>query len=365
MTMRRSVAARYGLSRLLVVLALLCVVLPGARACAICAPSDAQNTLLARLAVADAVVLARATSPGVFFEALEVVKGAAPVDRIQVGQWMPGPAPLPGAPVVLLYNAAAKQWSGWGNLPLARSGWLKRLVALSSRPTADWTERLALFLPDLEAAEPLVSQVAYDEIAVAPYSVMRLAKSRLRPEQLWRWLRDPALVARRPLYTLLLGISGSAEHARAFDSILDAAGVAPTVPVLSATLAALIEIRGDVAVQQIESAYFANAQRSEVEVQAAVLALAVHGNDGVRVARERVVTAFGLLVRRQPALAGFVASDLAAWGRWELGTDYAAILKSGQPLVFASRYAMVFFLLRSPRPQDRKAVQELRAARVL
>ena len=365
MVMRRSAAAQVGLSRLLGVFALLCVMLRAAWACAICAPSDAQNTLLARLASADAVVLARASSQGAGFEAMEVVKGAAPPAGIQVGQWMAGPALSPGAPVVLLYNAAGKQWSGWGNLPLARSAWLKRLVAISSGPPAEWPERLAFFLPDLEAAEPLVAQVAYDEIAVAPYGLMRLAKPRLRPEQLWRWVRDPTLAARRPLYTLLLGISGGTEHARELDSIRSAAGAASSVPVLSATLAALIEIRGEVAVQQIESAYFANAGRSEVEVQAAVLALGVHGNDGVRVARERVVAAFGSLVRRQPALAGFVASDLAAWGRWELGTEYAAILKSGQPLVFASRYAMVFFLLRSPRPQDRKAVQELRAARLL
>ena len=62
-------------------------------------------------------------------------------------------------------------------------------------------------------------------------------------------------------------------------------------------------------------------------------------------------------------MAGFAASELAGWDRWELGPTYAQILKSGQSLVFASRYAMVFYLLRSPRADARAAIEALRAAR--
>jgi hypothetical protein len=58
-------------------------------------------------------------------------------------------------------------------------------------------------------------------------------------------------------------------------------------------------------------------------------------------------------------------SDLATWGRWEFGATYVALLKSGQPQVFSSRYAMVFFLLRSPQEETRKALQALRVAGVL
>ena len=115
----------------------------------------------------------------------------------------------------------------------------------------------------------------------------------------------------------------------------------------------------------IAQEFFSRPGRDEFQVQAAVLALGVHGSDGVRVPRDRVVAAYTRLASGNPAMAGFAASELAGWDRWELGPTYAQILKSGQPLVFASRYAMVFYLLRSPRADARAAIEALRAAKAL
>ena len=60
-----------------------------------------------------------------------------------------------------------------------------------------------------------------------------------------------------------------------------------------------------------------------------------------------------------------MASDLGNWERWEFVPDYAAILKSGAPQAFASRYGMVFYLMRSPTPAAREALEALRSAKLL
>ena len=338
-------------------------------ACAICAPADGQGTLVYRLYAADSVVLATADAAGGAYRVDALIKGSLPAEPIVVKEWPSGGvAPKAGASVLLLYGAATRAWHGVGALSAGRAGWVRRLIALHPASTLaqpDWPARLAFFAPDLEDSEPMVAQAAYEEVAVAPYGAMRQIKGRLSPARLRSSLADPAQAARRPLYTLLLGIAGDAGDAQRMITMASkpaAASGAPAVPALSAALAAVLELRGSAGVDWLEQTYLARADRSEFEVQAAVLALGVHGNDATRVSRERVIAAYQTLAQRNPAMAGFTASDLAAWERWEFGTRFAEILRSAAPLAFAARYPMVFFLLRSPRAEDRAAVQALRAA---
>lgn len=335
-----------------------------ALACAICAPPDGQNSLVYRLHAADTVVLAAADGAGGVVGPGEVLKGQLPSGPIRVSQWFTGvAAPKGDASVLLLYSAAAQQWRGAGPLSAGRANWIRRLVAM--QPAAllakpDWQTRLAFFAADLENAEALVAQTAYEEIAIAPYAAMRALKSRLPAPPLRAWLANAALAPRKPLYILLLGIVGDETDAQRLITGMPAATDAAGLSALSAAQAAVLEIRGAAGADWLEQAYLARADRSEFEVQAAVLALGVHGNDGVRVSRQRVVAAYQTLAQRNPAMAGFAASDLAAWEHWEFGTRFAQILHSGEPMVFAARYPMVFFLLRSPRAQDRAAAQALR-----
>ena len=340
-----------------------------ALACTICAPADGQNTLLYRLHAADAVVLAQASPQGGPARVLAQIKGtppSAPVDRIE---WLtPAPVGAAAAPVVLLYNAAGNSWRVLGPLGLGRVTWLKQLAGLrpaSLTPAVDWSARLPAFLDDLEDQEPLVAQLAYEEVSVAPYTAMRSLRGRLAAERIWRWLDDPALAARRPLYTLLAGLAGGPDAATRLRALMVRASQDASAASLSAALAAYLELLGPTGLAWIEETYLVGPGRAEFEVQAAVLALGVHGGDGVRVARERVVAAYGRLAAGNPAMAGFAASDLAAWGHWDMGPTYADILRSGRPLPFASRYAMVFYLLRSPRPEARAAIDALRAAKAL
>jgi len=130
-------------------------------------------------------------------------------------------------------------------------------------------------------------------------------------------------------------------------------------------LAAWLELRGPEGVAWVERQYLSGPSAHEMGVSAALLALSVHGADGQRVGRSRVLEAYRYFVAQTTPWPGLVASDLGNWERWEFGPLFAEWLASGKPQAFASRYAMVFFLMRSPRPEARTALESLRAAGII
>lgn len=340
-----------------------------ASACAICASSELENTLIQRLFAADIAVIATASPDGSGYRAEEPIKGALPKGVIRLHETATEPRIAPSKErELLLFSAGSQTWRTVGALKKERASWARRLMdwgpasALNpGSPVAAWLPRLSFFVADLESSEPLVAQTAYEEISFAPYAAMRLLQPSLDAHQLAHWLDMPSLAARRPLYALLLGIAGGKGAAEAVEARILSGPQWQTTAALSGLFAAYLELRGDDGVAWMERHYLADSARSELEIQAAILALGVHGNDGGRVSKERVVQAYRVLIQHNQARAGFVASDLGNWGRWEFGADYAAVLKSGGPQAFASRYAMVLFLMRSPAPEARAALDALRA----
>lgn len=272
------------------------------------------------------------------------------------------------ATLLLAYSMGSQSWRALGPLGAARAEWARRLVAMgraADTPAAAWPQRLAYFAIDLEDAEQLVAQTAYEEISVAPYAAMRTLKPLLDAGRLARWLDAPELAQRRPLYTLLLGMAGGDSAAARLEGKLRGPAPALSLGEQSALFAAYLELRGGAGLEWVEQQFLRDPTRSDQDLQAALLALSVHGNDGVRLSRHRVVQAYATLIRHNPARAGMVASDLGNWERWEFVADYAAILRSGAPQAFASRYGMVFYLMRSPTPAAREALEALRSAKLL
>ena len=354
--------------RLRSVLLLLFILLgltPASWGCAICAPAESGGTLRQRLRAADVVVLA-APAAGNTFLAQQLIKGGWPQGPIRPPQVAQEPNPMPS--LMLLYRIGTADWQSAGPLAPQHADWVLRLVELTDATNltpAQWTSRIASFLPELESLEPLVAQAAYEETASAPYAVLRSFAPRLNAARLLRWLDTPALTARRPLYALLLGFAGNQASAEGLQQRM--AGLRSTVdgPTLSAMIAAWLELRGPEGVAWVERQYLSAPIAHEIGVSAALLALSVHGGDGQRIGRSRVVQAYRHFVAQATPWPGLVASDLGNWERWEFGPLFADWLASGKPQAFASRYAMVFFLMRSPRPEASTALESLRAAGAL
>lgn len=354
-----------------------CIVLLGflctsvAWACSICAPSAEQNSLVYRLITVDSAMLAKPSKDGKLFSPLHAIKGEQPKGAVAVADNLASAEGSQSAESVLLFfNPALGGWLNAGAMPIARLEWLRQLTKM--RPTStlaptepSWPGRVALFVKDLEHPLPLLAQGAYDEIAVAPYSVMRTLQPHLSAVKLNEWVQNDALIRRRSLYNLLLGFVGDKTDVAQLEQKMQNQSHSLDKADLSSMMAAYIEMRGSSGVDWIEANYLKNKERSDMELQAAVMALTVHGNDGVKVTRERVIQSYAAFIKSNPSRAGFVASDLGNWERWEFVNDYMALLKSGVQQAFASRYAVVLYLMRSPSQEARNALEQLRAEGIL
>jgi hypothetical protein len=220
-------------------------------------------------------------------------------------------------PLILLRNELGQRWENIGGIDASHARWLQRLAALrstgsrrqsaawprtgmqsSTEPTdAEWGERLTLVAPYLEHLEPLAGEIAYREISRSPYSAMRLLRPWLDAAKIAGWIDDPQLAARRPTYTLLLGIAGHPADAARLEQRIDAAWQSREAGNLAAMLTTDLELRGPARVGWIERSYIADTDRTMPEIEAVLLALSVHGSADAVVPRLRVIAAYASSLR--------------------------------------------------------------------
>jgi hypothetical protein len=351
----------------------------GASACPICF-SGRVVTIGQQLDAADQAVLAVPAPDGERFRIIAVVKGDATAGgTIAMSLNRAAASALPSAkPLLLLRNALGQHWTSVGNIGIEYADWLRQLAATantsggSGRPTwpliiqpaseltdVEWRQRVALVEPYLEHPEPLAAEIAFGEIARAPYPALRALKGRLKAMAVATWIDDPKLAVRRATYMLLIGIVGGSDDAARLERHLDAAGRSRDATNLAAMLAADLELRGPARVGWIETVYFADRERTMPEIEAALLALSIHGGASGVVPRERVIEAYRLFIREHKPMAGFVAQELADWGYWDATPEYVALLRSDAVKDPASHFEVVNYLQRSPRPAAKAALRSL------
>jgi len=380
--------------RLLFGLGALTLALAGeARACAICF-SGVVITPGQKLDAADQAVLAVPLAGQGQFRIIDVVKGNVAADEIITEPGllastaeavispdgpMPGenvPTVPDGKPLLLVRDKVSEKWTSVGAINAQYAGWLRQLVASNhggkARPPrvwpqlalmssyltdAEWRERVAVVAPQLESAEPLAAEIAYGELARAPYGAMRILKPQLDAARIATWIKDPKLASRRPAYTLLLGIAGGPEDAVELERHIDTALSARDATNLSAMLAADLELRGPTRIDWLGQTYFADRRRTLPEIEAALLALSVHGGaDGI-VPRKRVIEAYRHFIKMRSPMAGFVAMELADWEAWDLTADYVDIIRSKAVKDPAGEFAILSYLQQSPATAEQAALR--------
>ena len=324
-------------------------------ACPICLgagqPSKAQE-----LVTAPDVVLAVSTRDASRFRVTQVIKGKRPSSgTIEGGYPRSGPVPGPDGPgsgksLLLVRDELLSTWEVLGAIGAGHSGWLRKVAARTraAEMSADeWRARVTLVAPYLENPEPLVAEIAYAELQAAPYAALRAARRGLSASAVRRWLVDPDLAARQPLYLLLLGFVGNAQDAAVLEQRLDAAWKSGDATNLGAMLAAHLELRGDARMRWVDDKYLRDRQRSTREIEAVILGLGAHGQANGTIRRERVIQSYRLFIRERKDLAGLVAPDLAAWNYWDAVPEYAALIKSDVRQQGASRFAIAVYLQQS------------------
>ena len=347
---QRDIRGRQGITRRSLVALFLCAS-SVATACPLCLgafqPSVAQRLVELRHAV-----LAQPSANGRDYGICAVIKGdrpegeIIPAEAIQLDFVAP-----PTATLLLVRDDAWSMWVGVGAVTVEHASWLRQIAGgkRSSDMNADeWRSRVALMLPYLEHQEPLVAKIAYGELAAAPYAELQTAKPRLAAPAIRRWLADPELSARRPLFFLLLGIAGDARDAAALEEQLEASWKAGDATNLGSMIAADLQLRGPSRMGWVDAKYMGDHLRSTRELEAALLALTVLGNANDVIPRERVIQSYLMFIREHQELAGFVAWDLAAWHYWGAAPLYLAIIKSNVRQHFASHVAIFKYLQQSP-----------------
>ena len=298
-------------------------------------------------------VLALPIANGSQYRVVEVIKGEQPAGKIIDVAAVQLKAPLDGSSKTLLL-VSDKGWPMWvslGAIGTRHAGWLRGLAAgkRSIEMNEDeWRSRVALMQPYLEYREPLVAEIAYGELAAAPYTALLTLKPRLSAPAIRRWLVDPKLAERGPLYLLLLGIAGSAQDADALERHLEAAWQSADATNLGSMIAANLELRGPARLAWVDAKYMRDHQRSTRELEGVLLALSVHGNANAAIPRDRVIQSYRTFMLEHKDVAGFVAQDLAAWHYWDAVPEYVALMKSNVRQQYPSRVAVVAYLRQSP-----------------
>lgn len=297
-------------------------------------------------------VLAQPFAEGRDYRVVAVIKGEQPAggiipaEAIQFDDVMPASATL-----LLVRDEAWSMWVGVGAAAVDHASWLRQIAAgkrAADMNADEWRAHVALMLPYLEDREPLVAKIAYGELAAAPYAALLAAKPRLDAPAIRRWLADPQLMARQPLYLLLLGIAGDAGDATALEQRLEALWMARDAANLGSMIAADLQLRGPSRVAWVDAKYMCDRLRSTRELEGALLALSVLGTANDAIPRERVAQSYLLFMQEHKELAGLVAWDLASWQYWDAVPAYLALIKSTVRQDFKSRVAIFAYLRQSP-----------------
>jgi hypothetical protein len=299
-------------SQLQMPLALLFFVSSSAMACPLCANSLQLTISAQELIYAEHSVLAMPVPERNEFQVAALIKGDPPP-----GNTISTDAVFRGTmksdkPLLLIRDDDWRQWVNFGQVSLNQADWLRALSKTKrtiDMTEAEWREHVAYFLPYLENAEPMVAEIAYNELARAPYGALRSLKPRLDAAPIRGWLNDPKLAPRQPTYLLLLGIAGTSQDAVWLEKRIEAARGKHDSTGIPALLGAYIELRSAAGIEEVEKLYLADSARSKQEIEAALVALKVHGETD-SAERDRVNEALKSFVRQNPSLAGLATAAL-------------------------------------------------------
>ncbi|MGI9240929.1 MAG: hypothetical protein ACR2RV_09010 [Verrucomicrobiales bacterium] len=206
-----------------------------------------------------------------------------------------------------------------------------------------YRERLLFFLPLVAHPDTRIANSAVAAIGRAPYATVRLLKDDLDREKLRAFIADPKQIGWRSLQLSLLGIGGDGEDAKFVRETIDARWEKNEYTDLAALLVAYIELEGTKAADHIVKAYVKDRDRTFIEIQQALTALAMQGDERDPLPREPVIEAFGWVLENRAPLAYLVVPDYMRWKHWDVMPDLAEIARTrGYQLPYIRKRVMTY-----------------------
>jgi len=320
-----------------------------AHACSICIAYPQQSAADV-LIESPCVVLAREDPAQPFsYAPLEVLRASDDMGHIDLlldSQTRRILSSDPGRVVVLARDGKDSRWRNLGVADAAYVAVVRRLVAFAPqwRGPQGNAQRVEFFLPLFGHENAKIHELAYLELARAPYgTIQRLARAVPR-ESIEQILRNPIYIEWRPLAILLLAQSPEATDKQyILESFRSAERIGLTRN-LAAWAAASIELQGADAVSFIQRCYFRDPDRKRDELVEVVKAMSMHGTEGRTELRDQIVSCYDVLLDVHPQMIEYIVKDLIAWKRPELTQRISNIEAKGAKLDFAAKKAIRQYL---------------------
>ncbi len=321
--------SRMPLGRTLLLAALGFVAPTCADACQICIAYP-QKSAADILIESPCVVFAREGPDEAFsYAPVEVLKGDAegkPIGLFLDSQTRRLLADFPERVVVLAYDANDQRWRNLGLADESYTDIVRQLLELAPR----WQEaggdnlRVDFFLPLFGHENPLIYELAYLELARAPYGAIKRLSRSVPPETIDRILKRPQYFQWKSLAILMRAYGGDEEDKRYIQESFRTAERFGLTTNLAAWAAATIELEGAEAVSFIQATYFENPDRNQDELLEVIKAVSMHGTEGRTELRDQIVKAYEILLDVHPDMGGYVAKDFIAWNREDLADQVVA-----------------------------------------
>jgi hypothetical protein len=235
-----------------------------------------------------------------------------------------------------------KRGSPWRRVAVANSEYkavVRRIILFAPEWQGESGRlRRAQFFAQLFGHEdPAIYDLAYVEMARAPYHVIKRLSRVVAREQIERILDRPQYIEWRSLAILLVAHRGAAADREYIARSFRTAEQFCLSTNLAALAAASIELDGAQAVSFIEDRYFLNPDRKKEELTEVLKALSLHAAEGRTDLRESIVKSYGRLLEFHPEMAAAVAGDLLAWRRFEFKEKLARIEATNTDLEYSER----------------------------
>lgn len=185
--------------------------------------------------------------------------------------------------------------------------------------------------------------LALRELDRAPYDLLAALQFDPDADRILDAMVRPTMVEFRPIYTLLLGLSGDAAARAPLEQGLAEALALQTSAYIGAWAVALIEHQGMPAVDLLAEQLATNIHLRADTREALVEALTIQTAYGTPEMAARLDAIVADMLQRDPSSAGMIARQLASRGIWTQADRLEAMLKSGaltdlQSVISVSHY---------------------------
>lgn len=218
--------------------------------------------------------------------------------------------------------------------------------------------RLLFFEEYLEDADEMLARDAYDEFALAPYSVIQDLSPDMDHDQLIQWISDTNTPpSRRRLYLTMLGVCGSSNDLPLLESMMQSEDTAMKAG-LDAMIACYLALGGKERLPLIDELFITNKDAEFADTYAAIMALRFHGTEGGFIEQDQILLVLRHLLDR-PVLADLVIPDLARWGDWSVMPKLVQLFKDADETNSWVRVPVVNYLRACPLPEAEEYLAQL------